>query len=110
MNEINNFQGKVVEWNLKNFGGHFGSEYRLLLGLTEELGELCHAHLKGEQNIRHTKEEIIKLKKDAIGDLVIFLANYCDSQNFKLSDCMNIAWGAIKNRNWTKDKINRNEK
>ena len=98
---IDEFQKKVVEWNKRNFGKHYGTGYRNLIGCMEELGELSHAHLKGEQKIRHTPEEILKLKKDAVGDLVVFLCNYCDSQNFSVSECMDIAWNEIKDRDWT---------
>lgn len=44
-----------------------------LLGIIEECGELAHAALKSEQNIRGTKEEHIENAKDAIGDLTVYL-------------------------------------
>jgi NTP pyrophosphatase (non-canonical NTP hydrolase) len=94
------FQKWVVEWNKKNFGEHYGTGYRLLLGCMEELGELSHAHLKGEQGIRHTPEEILHLKKDAIGDIVVFLLNYCDSQNIDILECLQIVWDTLKQRDW----------
>lgn len=99
---ISEIQEKAVAWHKKNFGGHYGSGYRNLLGICEEAGELCHAHLKGEQGIRHTPEEIINMKMDAIGDIIIFLCNYCDSQNFTLEDCIRKAWEEIKERDWRK--------
>lgn len=101
--DFEEIQAMAAALNERNFGGHFGSGYRNLLGVGEEAGELMHAHLKGEQNIRHTPDEIIKMKKDAIGDIVIFLCNYCDSQNLELSDCVKTAWDEVKNRNWSKD-------
>jgi len=98
--KLKDIQKMAVGWNKKNFGDHFGSGYRNLLGIAEEVGELCHAQLKGEQGIRHTPEEILKMKKDAVGDIIIFLCNYCDSQNISLDDCVNYAWDEIKNRDW----------
>jgi NTP pyrophosphatase (non-canonical NTP hydrolase) len=100
------FQKLTSEWSKKNFGEHFGSGYRNLLGLSEEVGELCHAHLKGEQKIRHTPEEILKMKKDAVGDICVFLANYCDSQNFQLGECVQLTWKEIQNRDWKKNPVN----
>jgi len=88
------------DWSKKNFGDHYGTGYRNLLGLSEEVGELCHAHLKGEQKIRHTPEEIIALKKDAIGDIIIFLGNYCDSQNIDMGECVEAAWNVIKDKTY----------
>ena len=101
---IQEFIKNVVEWNKKNFGEHHQTGYRLLLGCQEELGELSHAHLKGEQNIRHTPKEILKLKKDAIGDLFVFLVNYCDSQNINFLECCGIVWKELQTRDWIKKK------
>ena len=101
---FNEIQTLTVEWNKKNFGEHHGSGYRNLLGVAEEVGELCHAQLKGEQGIRHTPEEILKMKKDAVGDIVIFLCSYCDSQNISLEECVETAWQEIKDRDWKRDK------
>jgi NTP pyrophosphatase (non-canonical NTP hydrolase) len=99
-------QFNASEWSKRNFGPHYGSGYRNLLGITEEVGELCHAQLKGEQGIRHTPEEILELKKDAVGDILIFLCNYCDSQGIDLDECASIAWDEIKNRDWKADPLN----
>jgi NTP pyrophosphatase (non-canonical NTP hydrolase) len=100
--EISNL---ATDWSKRNFGEHYGTGYRNLLGLSEEVGELCHAHLKGEQNIRHTPEEIIKMKKDAVGDILVFLSNYVDSQGFTLNECANLAWQEIQNRDWKKNNL-----
>ena len=79
--------------------------YRNLLGTVEEIGELSHAQLKGEQGIRHTPEEILEKKKDAIGDVIIYLINYCNGQGFTLTECINLAWNEVKDRDWTKNKL-----
>jgi len=44
-----------------------------ILGIIEELGELCHAALKAGQGIRGSKEQHIEDAKDAIGDLTVYL-------------------------------------
>ena len=73
--DLKKLQTIAVRLSKRNFGEHYGSGYRNLLGVAEEVGELCHAQLKGEQGIRHTPKEIKKMKMDAVGDIVIFLAN-----------------------------------
>jgi NTP pyrophosphatase (non-canonical NTP hydrolase) len=98
--ELNTLQELASNWSKRNFGEHYGSGYRNLLGVSEEVGELCHAQLKGEQGIRHTPDEILKMKKDAVGDILIFLCNYCDSQNINIDDCAIYAWNEIKDRDW----------
>ena len=97
---ISEYQKLFSDWSKKNFGDHFGSGYRNLLGVSEEVGELCHAHLKGEQGIRYSPEEILNMKKDAVGDIIVFLSNYCDSQGIDLEECIEIAWLEIKDRKY----------
>ena len=91
-------QHLAADWQKKNFGEPI--PHQALLGLSEEVGELCHAHLKGEQKISHTPEKVVHMKKDAVGDIVIFLANYCNSQNFSFDECVIQAWDEIKNREY----------
>ena len=97
---------KVVDWQRGQFGEHYGTGYRNLLGLAEEVGELCHAHLKGEQGIRHTHEEILLMKKDAIGDVAVFLFAYCDSQSISFVECLESVWNELQGRDWKNDPMN----
>ena len=108
--DIKKYQEKFMIWHEYNFGKHYGSGYRYLLGCSEELGELCHAHLKGEQNIRHTPEEVLNLKKDAIGDLINYLLAYCDSQDIDIVECIELAWSEIKDRDWKNNKLDGSNK
>ena len=57
--QLGEIQKLSVDWSKRNFGDHYGTGYRNLLGLSEEVGELCHAQLKGEQGIRHAPDEIL---------------------------------------------------
>lgn len=72
-------QTENAEWAEHNFPETVGEglSYRSLLGVFEEAGELAHAHLKGEQGIRHTSQEIHAMKADAVGDILVYLAHYC---------------------------------
>lgn len=91
-------------WALRNFGEH--PSYWPLLGATEELGELAHAHLKAEQGIRGTAEEHRAAKRDAIADCIIFLADYCSCEGFDLEELMVETWEKVEKRDWVKDKQN----
>lgn len=95
---LNDIQQEVSVWSHKNFGVQ--PSYRSLLGVAEEVGELCHAHLKGEQDIRHTPDKIFDLKRDAVGDIVIFLLDYCGREHINLSDCVEEAWAQVQTREW----------
>ena len=102
---FNQLQDRAVSYSKRNFGEHYGSGYRNLIGVMEELGELAHAQLKGEQNIKHTQEEILLMKIDAVGDILIFLANYCDSQGLAMGDCVLSALNEIEKRDFVKNQI-----
>ena len=102
---LDKFQSEVSEWANKNFGVHQPSILPLL-GLGEEVGELNHAHLKGAQGIRYTPQEIVSKKRDAIGDLFIYAADYCAREGLSLTDCIRVAWEGVKERDWKNNPMN----
>jgi NTP pyrophosphatase (non-canonical NTP hydrolase) len=96
-------QQQVDKWHKYNFGGENDLENAIdnLLGVSEEVGELCHAILKHKQGIRKT-ENHLENAKDAVGDIVIFLLNFCNRMEFSFSDCVQNAWDEVKDRDWVK--------
>ena len=98
INTIHLLQVEHKEWLNHNFPRQQGHD--ALLGLTEELGELAHAHLKSQQAIRGTLEEHRLAAADAIGDIVIYLISYCNTNGFDLSKCIRDAWSEVKERDW----------
>jgi len=75
-----------------------------LLGLAEEVGELAHAHLKHQQGIRGmTDDEYQDKAGDAIGDIVIYLASYCNTNDFNLAWEVSRAWEEVSKRDWNKE-------
>ena len=97
--DLETLQQEQNEWQNRNFPNT--TKHQCLLGVTEEVGELSHAHLKCEQGIRGTSDEHIAEAIDAIGDIVIFLAGYCNSNGYDLSECVTKAWEEVKNRDWS---------
>lgn len=95
---LSKLEHEVREWSSRNFPEN--RPYQPLLGALEELGELSHAHLKGEQGIRHSAEEIVDMKMDAIGDVIIYLADYCWRNNISLSAAVYVTWMQVKLRDW----------
>jgi NTP pyrophosphatase (non-canonical NTP hydrolase) len=102
---LKKFQEEQKEWSERNFPVIGNHNYRPLLGVMEELGELAHAHLKAEQGIR-TNQNHLEAKIDAIGDIVIYLSDYCNKEGLSLNDCINDTWSKVKQRDWNKNKIN----
>ena len=76
-----------------------------LLGMIEEIGELAHADLKIRQGIRGSTEEHRAAAEDAIGDLLIFLADYCNLNGYDLQECLNKAWTMVIERDWQVNKL-----
>ena len=101
MFSIKELQQEVTEWSRRNFPNN--KPYHPLLGVGEEVGELMHAHLKMEQQIRvnedHKAEQI-----DAVGDLFIYLLDYCSRTNINAEEAIINTWQEVKKRDWTKNK------
>lgn len=91
-------QKEVGQWSLNNFGDQ--SSTNPMLGLVEEVGELSHAHLKGIQGIRHTPAEVRAMKMDAVADIMIYLADYCEREGIDLEGAVIVTWRKVRERNW----------
>lgn len=96
------------EWALKNFGDK--PSWQPLIGVMEELGELCHAYLKREQGIRGTAESHEEEARDAVGDIVIYLLDFCNREHLDLQSVIQDTWAEVKKRNWREDPLNGKEK
>ena len=100
---LRELQQESDKWRLKNFGKTSPTE--MLLGISEELGELAHAQLKEIQNIR-LNEDHLNDAKDAVGDIVIFLCGYCSSRNWSIEEVTKESWKRVSKRDWIKFPIN----
>ena len=91
-------QMQVGEWSRKNFGDQ-PAEWRLL-GATEELGELCHGYLKLLQGIRGDEQKHRDECADAVGDIIIYLLDFCERAGFDADLCLYNAWKQVRERDW----------
>lgn len=98
---LKQLQAETAAWRDLNFPGVVPEDQ--LMGVMEELGELCHAYHKGKFGIRGTKEELFAKEGDAVGDILIFLAGYCSTRGISMQDAMEYAWAQVKNRDWKKN-------
>ncbi len=94
---LRQIQYEVSYWSRKNFA--LGS-LAPLLGIVEEVGELCHATLKYHQGIRsldnRTKYEADR--NDAVGDILIFLCDYANREDIDLIEVLNETWSKVRTR------------
>jgi NTP pyrophosphatase (non-canonical NTP hydrolase) len=71
-----------------------------LLGVVEEVGELAHAVLKFRQGIRGTSEEHRAETIDAVGDILIYLINFCNYEKIDIAACLAETWDTVRFRDW----------
>jgi NTP pyrophosphatase (non-canonical NTP hydrolase) len=98
---LDQLQIEVHEWAIENFGDVTSDNS--FFGMVEELGELSRAILKQRQGIKGTYEEHEADKRDAIGDILIFMADFCTRQNISIQECLEEAWSKVKLRDWKND-------
>lgn len=103
---LKKLQEEQMQWVKHNFGDR--PAWQPLMGITEEFGELAeaigwlnHSFLKYNQRIRR-EENHIENMKDAVGDIVIYLADFCTAMGFDFSEIVTRTWQEVKKRDWKK--------
>lgn len=100
--QLEKFQDQVNVWAVHNFGPDVPG-WQPLLGIGEEAGELMHAYLKMSQGIRGGREKFVVDASDAVGDLMVFLADFCNRTGLDMNKCMSETWKKVSKRDWKKD-------
>lgn len=105
MRPIPKLQAAMKSWLEYNFPGT--TSFEQFSGVVEEVGELAHAMLKMSQGIRGTKEELEEKERDAIGDVAIYLINYCNTRGYDFEKILHTTWEkVVEKRDWQKNKEN----
>jgi NTP pyrophosphatase (non-canonical NTP hydrolase) len=97
MIDLEKMQEEVKAWCDYNFP--LRTSWMPLLGVQEEVGELSHHFLKRADNIRINENHEEKMK-DAVGDIILFLLNFCGLEGFSLEKELVKAWDEVKKRDW----------
>jgi len=100
-------QEEQDKWARANFGPN-NTDW-VILGIGEEVGELMHSHLKRAQGIRGTKEQHDMDGKDAIGDMFIYMLDYCTGMDWDFWTIACLTWAKVKSRDWRKDPVHGGE-
>jgi NTP pyrophosphatase (non-canonical NTP hydrolase) len=99
--EIDGYQLMIGAWSDYNFGDVPDTG---VIGLVEEVGEMCRAYVKRAQGIRGTREEWdAELRKEA-ADVFIKLAQICHDEKFYLSEAVAERWAIVRQRDWRADR------
>ena len=93
-------QSQVGSWSLKNFGED--PPVWKFVGMVEEVGDLAHALLKKKQGIRITEDHEAKAK-DAVGDLLVYTADFCDRMSYDMQEIIEKVWAKVSKRDWKAD-------
>jgi NTP pyrophosphatase (non-canonical NTP hydrolase) len=72
------------------------------LGVVEEIGELAHVVLKQDQKIIQKIVDPRVEEIDAIGNIVIFLINFCNFRGYDFETCVSTTAGEVLQRDWRK--------
>lgn len=99
--DLDKVQNEVWTWKCINFPQ--SSAVEQFLGVVEEVGEASHAILKKSQGIRGSEEKHQEDLRDAIGDIMIYLLNFCSANGWSLSQVIEETWDVVKRRDWVKN-------
>ena len=103
--DLDQLQREVGDWSFQQFGVDQPDLYPLL-GVSEEYGELVHSVLKIQQGIRLDDEDVGKeAEKDAVGDMIVYLLDFCERRGLDASECVEKAWGEVSKREWDSDVV-----
>jgi NTP pyrophosphatase (non-canonical NTP hydrolase) len=94
---LKQLQEELKPWQEYNFQAR--QAWEPLVGLQEEVGELSHAFLKKHQGIR-TNEDHNAGMADAVGDVMVYLADFCNATGLEMQECLDVAWKQVKYRDW----------
>lgn len=102
---LRKLQPEIAAWRVKNFPE--SGMIHQFMGMVEEVGELSHAILKDQQGVRDSNEDEAK---DAVGDILIFLINFCSTMGWDVEEILTTTWDEVKQRDWIKHPVDgRNE-
>lgn len=100
MIDFRKLQNEADEWQRRNFPN--SSALETILGVVEEVGELVHTILKSRQGIRYNEVEARYKMRDAVGDIVMYLINFCNYMGWDFAEVVEETWEQVKDRDWVK--------
>jgi NTP pyrophosphatase (non-canonical NTP hydrolase) len=117
---LDQIQREIGEWATEQFGDNVSKDRSSisfnhplgsipsLLGIVEEVGELCRAVARrhqgrGYEDIREHREA----KEDALADMLVFTCDYANREAIQLNEVLDRVWTKVCKRrqeSWAKDK------
>lgn len=100
--DIRQLQREVGEWHRRNFPE--ASIVEIALKAAEEVGELAAACGKLYSGIGD-RSDLWAKERDAIGDIAIVLAAYCQKAGIVMELAIEETWQQVSKRDWIADPI-----
>lgn len=108
MKTLSEIQKAHKEWAARNFKDVPPVlERRALhcaLGVCEEAGELAHAVLKADQQIRGDVETHKAAARDAVGDVCLYLMDLCNLMGWELEEVIREVAREVHRRDWNAER------
>lgn len=101
--ELDRLQEELHKWREGNFEPKTLTPLHQIIGMGEELGELCHHMLKQEQGIRGDWIEHEREGMDAVGDLMIFCMGLCSLKGWNFGVILKTTAEEVLGRDWKSD-------
>lgn len=108
MMDLRSIQKDLWNWQNKNFGEPANDFHKdMALGMSEEVGELCHHILKGSQKIREgVNGPDLEEVADAFGDTFIYGLQLLSYFDLDAETVIRIVVKQILDRDWKKNAEN----
>jgi NTP pyrophosphatase (non-canonical NTP hydrolase) len=101
---LHELQVKLAKWQADNFGPEVSTVPLLALGMSEEVGELAHAVLKGEQGIRSGTDGIdVEAAVDAVCDTMIYGIQILSKLDVNVELALEETIKTVLARDWKED-------
>lgn len=120
MKSFTDIQGEIGQWAAEQFRDNVSKDptakyhgYPLdsippLLGMAEELGELCRVVGRRSQGRGYEiDDDAYKAKEDALADLLVFMCDYATREGIVLNEVLDKVWEKVQKRRqatWAADK------
>ncbi len=104
LNTLNELQGRLFEWQQKNFKKEDTGIEWMALGAAEEVGEVAHVILKAKQKIRQHQagldETALDALADGVADTVIYLMQLCSHAGIDFGKTLFATAEEVMKRDW----------
>jgi hypothetical protein len=103
MKTLSEWQSLHKIWGDINFPDQSWQD--IIMGITEENGELNHYLLKQKQGIRGTYESHEAGAKDSVGDIIVYLTHLCSLRGWDLAQIVDDTFESVLTRDWIEDRL-----